>query len=381
MKGPATPTPRLRCPRCAQSPSRCGCVPGLGPVGRPYGALHVGLATEASELTSTEAHVLQVLARRSTGTWGACWAAVDTLAAAAKVAARTVQRTVARLVELGWLLAEERVGETTIYTVSAAQVWAALASAAAAHPVEDLEVADPSPATEQLELELEPEGGHRSPSVSRETPPGGGVIVDRGWGDRGSPDQITDPILELPPVGSPPDPSPASPPDLPPTPSLREGEASREPRARWTSDRALLELTTAADPWRTLARYDRGERALVQVWRRYIRTGVWPDAPDGLRAREIRAGLADAARRWRAGERLAPAAPRSTQLELGLDDGVRDGAVLLVDEALLEARRPPPPVPVPPPGAPRTAPTPLVGAAALQEARRRRAAGLAGVTP
>lgn len=109
----------------------------------------------------------------------------------------------------------------------------------------------------------------------------------------------------------------------PPTPAQGAGASRAETRREWVAERALRELQEHDDPAGLLDRYDRAEGALVDAWCRLSRPRktrratlggseevsirAWPDAPSGLKQREIADGLARAAQRWRvlasAGER------------------------------------------------------------------------------
>lgn len=339
--------PNTRCPRCARG--RCDCPVGVGPIGRPYSALHVAIAAEElAALSPSEACVLGAVARRSSGCRGACWAAVETLAAAAHVSERTAQRALQRLVELGVLQATAGVGVSTEYTIPAVVVADLLAGDG---PGVDLEADEPA----EVPRETEQAGGgcHGDGGVTVT-----GVSPCRGGGVRLTPDQITDPITLPPPCS--------------PTPPAAGGDRWAEhavqdqvARKRWASDRALADLASSSSPAAVVGRYERGEATLVAVWRRYVATGVWPDAPDGLRSREIRHGLRDAAARWRRGERPVSPPPATGQLELP-DEAWPDVVTHLA--------RAPSPAPVAAPPAPATGSGGLVGLAALHEARRRREA-------
>ena len=98
---------------------------------------------------------------------------------------------------------------------------------------------------------------------------------------------------------------------LSPTLSRSAGQGAsraerRNHRAEWVRKRALDELLDlqqrGADVAGALARYERGETGLVDVYWSYTKgkpgRQVWPDAPDGLRRRDIVAGLQRAAMDW-----------------------------------------------------------------------------------
>lgn len=98
---------------------------------------------------------------------------------------------------------------------------------------------------------------------------------------------------------------------LSPTLSRSAGQGAsraerRNHRAEWVRTRALAELVDmqqrGADVSATLTRYERGETGLVDVYWSYTKgkpgRQVWPDAPDGLRRRDIVAGLQRAAMDW-----------------------------------------------------------------------------------
>lgn len=94
-------------------------------------------------------------------------------------------------------------------------------------------------------------------------------------------------------------------PQPPPPPGA--GERSRA----WVESRALRELADRRDAGgavdELLVAYECGERWLVDSWMKHAkgtgrnghRVPGWPDAPDDLDRRVIRAGLVAAARRWR----------------------------------------------------------------------------------
>ena len=86
-------------------------------------------------------------------------------------------------------------------------------------------------------------------------------------------------------------------------------------RTEWVAARALRELEEHDDQPALLSRYERGEGLLVDAWfamarprrvQRRTLNGIeqqlhraWPDAPSGLKRREIVDGLVRAAQRFR----------------------------------------------------------------------------------
>lgn len=283
--------PVLSCPRCQRSPRRCECTPGLGPVGRPFGPLAVQSAVEVSGLRSTLRHVLMVVARRATGTWGVWWGATVTLGDLVGVADRTIRTALGELVELGVLWAEERSGDTTLYRIR--PDWVAAVLAGDGLEVDEEPAPEPAPSVEV--------SGRSTRNVESPDPRSGRIYDPGGSTIRGG--RIDDPPIRDRSMDNNPPPSP---------PPRAEGG---DPRVAWVARRALGDLSTSSDPLSTLRRYDVGEHALVGVWVTWARDGTWPDAPAGLRAREVRAGLREAAREWRCGRR-APAPPPPAQLPL-----------------------------------------------------------------
>jgi hypothetical protein len=272
-------------------------------------ALDVMLAARLDRrLNGTRAHVLHQVAIYASGCAGACWAAVETIAAAAHVAANTARRALHELVALGWLVAIREVGRSVVYRVNVAQV-----SDPRRSVVEAVEV------DRQLGLAY-----------------GGGLPLREGGAPAPGADQNTDQTILAPPLAPPAggDGANRCAVELPDDPfellevlERLEQQAAREvepvvdagaplpldrghsARVEWVARRALGELGDVSDPEHlelTLERYRTGDGGLVDVYATWSRPQrargtvirTWADAPDGLRRREIRAGLRLARERW-----------------------------------------------------------------------------------
>lgn len=247
------------------------------------------------DLTPTRALMLVQVATYSNGCQGSCWASVATLAAAAHVAERTAQRALRELVEVGWLHELREVGRSTVYRVSAERV---------RHPH-----VDPGPLFSSVSAP-ERDDADQLPLF------GGGVSQCHPRGVSVTPDQTTDQTIPDPPQPPRKRGGSTSPPEIDleerPRPALPLETGDPE-RVEWVASFVAAELALVAEEQSveaarsSAAQFARREGRIVDnlvALTRPIRAAGGrlvrrlPDAPDGLRRREIAAGMVVGARRW-----------------------------------------------------------------------------------